>query len=354
MSASPPRILVIRRRYLGDIVLFGSVFRNLRLHWPSAHLAALVEAPYAGVLPLNPDVDAPLVFPRHLGQWPAFVRTLRRGRYTHVIDSDNNDRTHLVTRLTGAPVRITYRREKNLVRHQRSYTGFATVTGEFYWSHHITETYLALLEPLGVPVRTRDIRLVPGAADRAFARALLGAQPPAGAPRRVLVHPGSRSPFRIWPPERFAAICDRLQADAGAQVWLAGGPAEHALVSRIRSLARRPPAVLDRPLTIGQLTAVLAGTDLFVCHDSGPMHIAAAVGTPVVALFGSQSTVMWRPLGEGHTVLQTPLPCTCLPDLPTPCAKTDAYRSYCVRKLGEEEVFGAIAAALERREVRFR
>src|SRR5512135_2252558 len=107
MPADSPRILVIRRRYLGDIVLLGSVFRNLRLHWPSAHLAALVETPYAGVLPLNPDVNATLIFPRHLGQWPSFVRTLRRAQFTHVIDSDNSDRTNLVTRLTGAPMRIT-------------------------------------------------------------------------------------------------------------------------------------------------------------------------------------------------------------------------------------------------------
>ena len=68
MPSASPRILVIRRRYLGDIVLLGSVFRNLRLHWPAATLAAVVEAPYADVLALNPDVDVVLTFPRHWGE----------------------------------------------------------------------------------------------------------------------------------------------------------------------------------------------------------------------------------------------------------------------------------------------
>jgi len=86
-SLEPPSILVIRRRYLGDIVLLGSLFRNLRLHWPQARLTALVEPSYAEVLALNPDVDAVLPLPRSgagLGSWWRALRALRRGRFTHV------------------------------------------------------------------------------------------------------------------------------------------------------------------------------------------------------------------------------------------------------------------------------
>src|SRR4051812_47235424 len=73
-----PRVLVIRRRYLGDIVLLGSVLRNLRLKWPSAWITVLTEMAYAGVLRLNPDVDAALTFPRRTREWFGFVRMLRR------------------------------------------------------------------------------------------------------------------------------------------------------------------------------------------------------------------------------------------------------------------------------------
>jgi ADP-heptose:LPS heptosyltransferase len=77
------------------------------------------------------------------------------------------------------------------------------------------------------------------------------------------------------------------------------------------------------------------------------MHVAAAVGTPVVALFGSQNAAIWRPLGADHTVLQTPLPCACLgAAAPTPCVRTDSYRSYCVRQLEVPAVVAAVARTL--------
>jgi lipopolysaccharide heptosyltransferase II len=337
-----PRVLVIRRRYLGDIVLLGSVFRNLRLHWPDAHLAVLVEAGCAGIPPLHPDVNATLILPRSLLAWPGFIRRLRRERFTHVLDFDNSDKTALITRLTGAMLRVTYQRELVKHRYPSFYTHTARVTNAFYDSHHITETYLALLAPLGVPVITREVRLVPRAEDLAAVAPLA-----AGPGRKVLLHPGSRSPFRVWPAERFAAVCDRLQDELGVQVFVIGGPGDRDTVEKIRATARTHLVALEPRLTVGRFAALASQFDLFLCHDSGPMHIATAVGTPVVALYGSQNAVIWRPVGESHTVLQTRLPCTCLPDVPTPCVKTDSYRSYCVRQLGVEEVFAAVRERLK-------
>jgi len=163
----------------------------------------------------------------------------------------------------------------------------------------------------------------------------------------VLVHPGSRSPFRIWPAERFAAVCDRLQDELGAQVFLVAGPGEQALVRAIRGHAQSHLVALSQRFSVGQFAALLAEFDVMLCHDSGPMHVAASVGTPVVALFGSQNAAIWRPLGPRHTVLQTPLPCTCLgAAAPDPCVPSDSYRSYCVRKLEPDLVFSALRATL--------
>jgi len=350
MPAAPVHVLVIRRRYLGDIVLLGSVLRNLRLHWPDATLSVLTEAAYADVLALNPDVNRALTFPRGAGGWFAFARALRRAGFTHVLDFDNTDKTALVTRLTGAAVRVTFDRETNPFRHRWAYTGHAVVTNAFYTSQHITETYLALLAPAGVPVATREVRLVPRPEDHAAALPLVGlpkAEIRNSKFRRVLVHPGSRSAFRLWPADRFAAVCDRLQDELGAQVFLVSGPGEQKMVKEIRGLARTHLVALEQRLTVGQFAALLAQFDLLLCHDSGPMHIAAAVGTPVVALFGSQNAAIWHPLGELHTVLQTPLPCACLGDAaPTPCVRGDSYRSYCVRLLDAELVFDTLKAKL--------
>jgi heptosyltransferase-3 len=337
-----PRVLLIRRRYLGDIVLLGSVLRNLRAHWPKAWIAVLTEAAYTGVLPLNPDVDSAFAFPRRAGDWPGFIRALRGVGFTHVLDFDNTDKTALVARLTGAAVRATFDRELIPFRHRWVYTDTAKVTNAFYDAHHITETYLALPAAVGVPITLRDVRLVPQATAIAAAQKLV----PRGG-NKVLVHPGSRSAFRIWPAERFADICDRLQDQLGAQVFLTAGPDERPLVEQIRSRARTHVVTLEAPRDVGQLAALLAQFDAFLCHDSGPMHIAAAVGTPVIALFGSQNTTIWRPLGPRHTILQTPLPCACIgAAAPSPCTTGDSYRSYCVRKLAADDVFAAVTRTL--------
>jgi ADP-heptose:LPS heptosyltransferase len=337
-----PRILIIRRRYLGDIVLLGSVLRNLRLHWPSAHLTVLTEHAYSGVLPLNPDINGALNFPRRVGEWFGFLRALRRAQFTHVLDFDNTDKTAFVTRLTGARVRATYDRELIPFRHRRAYTHTATVTNAFYDSHHITETYLALPAAIGVPVVTREVRLVPHPEDVAEAQRVIF---PGG--KKVLIHPGSRSEHRIWPVERFASVADRIQEELDAQVFLTAGPREQKHLQEIRRIAHSHLVVADAPRTVGGLAALVAQFDVFLCHDSGPMHIAAAVGTPVVALFGSQNATIWRPLGEKHTILQTDLPCACIgPEAPTPCVREDSYRSYCVRMLDTYQVFDAIDTAL--------
>lgn len=347
MTASP-HILIIRRRYLGDLVLLGSVLRNLLLHWPGARITLLAEPAYAPIATLNPDVAEILTFPRRLAQWPRLLGRLRRAKFTHVLDFDNTDKTAWLTRWTGAKVRATYDRETNPFRHRWIYTHAAAVSNAAYTSQHITETYLALPAAIGVPIVSREVRLVSAPADLAFAEKLTGG-PRSGAAsrsRKVLLHPGSRSRFRLWPADRFAAVCDQMQDQLGVQVFVVAGPAESALVREIRRHAHMHLVAIEQRLSTGQFAALLAQFDLFLCHDSGPMHVAAALGVPVVALFGSQNTAIWRPLGDRHTMLQTPLPCTCLPDVPRPCVKSDSYRSYCVRKLTVEEVFAALQRQL--------
>jgi ADP-heptose:LPS heptosyltransferase len=353
MSAPAPRILVIRRRYLGDIVLLGSVFRNLRLHWPAAHVTALVESPHAGILALNPDVDAVLPMPRSLSNPPAWwrlVRALRAGRFTHVLDFDNTDKTALLARFTGAPLRVTLHLE-NVRRHFPSfYTGSAFVSSPDYSAQSIAETYLRLLAPAGVPVADHRVRLVPREADLAFVRDLLGrlfcSVVPPGT-RFLLVHPGTRSPFRLWPPDHFGEICRRVRSELGAKVVLVAGPKEQEILRQVLRHAGADQMVIDQPLSVPQFAALAAQCDLVLCHDSGPMHVAAAVGTPVVALYGSQNATVWQPLGDGHTVLQPLMPCrNCL--APGVCVPGDSYRNHCIRNLTVDDVFAAVRRQLSR------
>jgi predicted lipopolysaccharide heptosyltransferase III len=344
-SAAPPRILIIRRRYIGDLVLLGPFLRNLHRHWPAAHITVLVNEGYADILALNPDVDCVLQIPhrRHhrLRREIALLRGLRLVRFTHVFDLDTNDRTAFLTWLTGAPFRASFEPDRHRRCRRLAYTHLTAVAPCTYFAESIIEHTLRLLPLAGVPVATRECSLEPRPEDLRRVATLL----PERRGPRVLLHPGSRSSYRIWPLDRFARVADRLQTELGAQVILAGGPSEQALIDGIRAAARTPLAVLPPSVDLGAFAACVRQVDVFLCHDSGPMHIAAAVGTRVVALFGSQSKTVWAPAGDGHHVLQAPLPCTgCL--WPQECDPANGYRNYCVRRIGEDEVFSAVCTVL--------
>ena len=145
------------------------------------------------------------------------------------------------------------------------------------------------------------------------------------------------------PVERFAGLCDRLQDMLGAQVFLTAGPGEHPLVEQIRSQTRSHVVALDTPPDIGRLAALLAQFDAVLCHDSGPMHVAAAVGTPVVALFGPTVPAQgFGPRGTGDRTLGVTLGCRpCSAHGPQVCP---LIHHRCMRDLPLEQVVGAVVA----------
>ncbi|HTT55993.1 MAG TPA: glycosyltransferase family 9 protein [Opitutaceae bacterium] len=335
MPALCPQILVVRRRYLGDLVLLGPLLRNLRLHWPEGRIAVLAEADYAPVLALNPDVDEVLTLPAGPLAWGRLLRRLRGAGFTHVFDLDNTEKTAVLARWTGAGFRAALRHELP-PRLPRFYTHLVLDPPADHERRSIDEYYLQVLAVAGVPVISRAVRLAPAAADLAATRRYVPELGP-----RLLVHPGTRSPFRLWPPERFAAVCERAHGELGVQIVLTGGPGEQELVAGIQRRAPAAGAVVVPALAVPLFAALAAQFDALLCHDSGPMHIAAAVGTPVVALFGAQNLALWRPAGDRHRLLQPPLPCRdCV--APGECVPADSYRSYCVRRLAVDEVYAAI------------
>lgn len=341
-----PHILVIRRRYLGDIALLGSFLRNLRLHWPEARIGVLTEAAYTPLLALNPDITGSIALPPKPIAWPKFLRKLRRAGFTHVFDLDNTDKTALITRLTGARERHAFHLE-NVRRHFPGlYTHTTFVSAVAYSAQHITATYLAMLATARVPVATRESRLVPRDADLTAIAPLLG--PPSKSPK-ILLHPGSRSPYRVWPAENFAALCDRIQDELDAQIFLVGGPAEQPTLAAIRAAAKSHLIVIDRPLPIGQFAALASRFDLMLCHDSGPMHVATAVGTKVVTLVGAQNITVWGPVGEGHRILQAAQPCGAACVAPRDCSPGDSYKNLCVRRITVADAFAAVRASLSSR-----
>ncbi|MBE7539620.1 MAG: glycosyltransferase family 9 protein [Opitutaceae bacterium] len=337
------RILVIRRRYLGDIVLLGTTIANLHRHWPGATIAVLVEHAYREVPPLIPHVSETHLLPASATAWPGFLLRIRRERFTHVFDFDNAERTAVISGATGAAFRATYTHENRRTRFPWLYTLLAALPKAVRDSQSAIDTYHDLLQASGIPTPLQDLRLIVSEEARIQAKRLIS-----GPCRKVLVHPGTRSPFRLWPVDRFAELIDRIQERLGAQVFVVGGPGEQATIRKIHQLTRTHAVSLNNAFSVENFAALVAQCDLFICHDSGPMHISAAVGTPVVALFGSQNAAIWKPHGTHHVSLQTDLPCSCFPatQLPAACIPLDSYRSYCVRKLSVERVFDAAESQL--------
>lgn len=337
----PPNFLVIRRRYLGDVVLLGSLLRNLRLAHPDARVDVVVDPAYAPILVLNPDVSSVVFPPTSLLEWPGFLLEVRRRRYTHVLNFDNTERTALITAASGAAFRVGATHGSHALKGRLAYTHAVRDSASDHESRPITEYYLLALGPVGIEVKTREVRLVARRDDQDGYRRLVGSSGPV-----VLIHPGSRSSYRVWPAERFAAVCDRLQDEMGAQVVLVGGPQDTAVLAAIRARAKTHVLALADAPSLPQLAALASLSALFLCHDSGPMHVAAAVGTPVVALYGSQNAALFRPMGEGHTLLQAPMPCTaCV--APDRCTPDDSYRNLCVQRIDVEAVMRAIRAKLQ-------
>ena len=320
------RILIVRYSALGDVVLATSVLEPLRERHPGARVEWVTDAAYAPLLEGLPEISAVHRLDRG-GVHPALAlgRALA-GRFDVAIDLQGKVKSALVAR-AAAPRRIAFRRRAP-GRALLAALGWDPPLGRA----HATELYAESLRPLGVerpgPLR---VALSPGARARAE-EALAGARDPA-----VALAPGARWATKRWPAERFARLAEALAAE-GASVVLAGGPADAAPLAAFRAACRAPVAADLSALPLDALAAALARVRLLVACDSGPVHLAAAAGTPVLALFGPTPPARWGPSPPGRT-LQLEIPCA-------PCSNHGAEacpegHHRCMRDLGADRVLAA-------------
>src|SRR2546428_12431519 len=216
---APERILVIKLRYVGDVLLATAVLRRLRESFPKARLAVLVNAGTEDVVRAHPALDEVLVLARGglARQW-RFVQDLRRRRFDLVIDLTDGDRSALLSRLSGAPVRLGYNSEGRW----RSVLYTQVVAGDRF-SMHTVRYHLKALEVLGLAGPPPAPILTVADEARQEADRLLREAGGVGARPVVCLHPGARWWFKAWPAERYAAIADLLQIEAAAQALFLGG-----------------------------------------------------------------------------------------------------------------------------------
>ena len=286
--SDPANILVIRYSALGDVVLATSVLEPLRARYPRARIEWVTDALYAPLLDGLPEISRVHRLAREGpdSAWPLAGRL--RGRFDAVIDLQNKIRSAVVAR-AAAPLRTAFRR-------RTAARAFMALFGSDppLVRAHATQLYAEALAPLGIsapgPLKVSlSAQAVALAAD-----ALQGVEKPA-----VAIAPGARWATKRWPAERFAAVADGLAAD-GFRIVLCGGPGDRDAFAAFRAAARAPVAADLSFLPIDALAAAIARVQLLVACDSGPVHLATAVGTPVLALFGPTSTRRWGPPAPGR------------------------------------------------------
>ncbi|MBX5445512.1 glycosyltransferase family 9 protein [Sphaerobacter sp.] len=315
LAVPPRRIAVLRALHLGDLLLAVPALRALRAGFPGAEIT-LIGLPWATAFARRVDryLDRFVPFDGYPGiaevpvdpaRTARFVADQRAVGYDLVIQMHGSGRTSNACALAlSGRVTAGY--------YDGTRPAGLDIGAPYPDDCSEIERNLRLARLLGCPDLGPALEFPLSAADRAEAAALLDRPPPGGP--LVGIHPGARYPARRWPPERFAAVGDLLAERYGARIVLTGSTEEVATVQQVAAAMRAAPLVLAGRTSLGGLAALIARLDLFISNDTGPAHIADALGTPSVTLFGPADPTRWGPLDrERHPVVRVPVACSPCP-----------------------------------------
>ena len=286
------KVLVFSFSYIGDAVLSTAVIRPLRRRFADAQIAFLVGIRAAKLFTNDPQIDQVFVYDNrgsHTGWRGKFrlIKMLRREKFDLVIDLRDSVWSRLVggkrwgMKLRGADI-------------------------------HAVTRYLDVLQRRGVDTAGAQPKLEFSQLELAKRNEFLEQSGVDCSHLIVGIHPGGNWVYKLWTPKNFARISDRLHERWNAQVLLFAGPDEQALLNNVASLMSCQP-ILIQTHDLRKVAALLEACDIYIGNDTGPMHIAAAVGIQVAAIFGSTNYRRSGPYGEGHTVVQSGLNLGCNP-----------------------------------------
>ena len=339
MSPTFQRILISRMKFIGDIVLTTPFIRSVRAACPDAFIAYLGEKNAVTLLERNPHLDDVIPFdfsrPTILEQSRVALQ-LRRLRFDLAFDLFGNPRTALLTYLSGAPTRVGQAKKGR----GRLYT---VQVHDDERRKTAVEFYNQFLRVVGLSPVEGPTEIVLTAAEREGAWSLL---PGVDRDRPLVgIQPGATWPAKKWLPERFGLLAARMVSELGVQVVVTAGPRDADAVLTMRAAMPSPPMIV-RDLPLRQLAAVCAQCRVFVSNDAGPMHIAAAVGTPTIGIFGPGEEDIWFPYDQslGHRALRKDVPChPCHLDV---CNRTGDGYMECMTLLAVDDVLAAVASSL--------
>ena len=332
------KVLILKPSSLGDVVQALPVLRLIKQHLPAAELYWWIDSGLAGLLEGDPDLNGIFRFERRRWASPlrwdellASIRTLREQRFDWVIDLQCLARSGAVAWLTNGELTVGLDEPREGAR------GFYDLIARRRTFHtHAVDWYLAVLPLLHVPVHSQFTWLPP----RPAIAAQLGSKWPVSREARwFILQPGARWVTKRWPAENFAELLRQL-ADAHPEHRFAvlGSAEDQPLGETIVRAAPERSLNLAGQLSLPEMIEWIRLADLMVSNDTGPMHVAAALGKPVVALFGPTDARRTGPYGQIEQVLYTPLPCR--PCFSLRCNYAKPFE--CLRAISPQTVFKAV------------
>ncbi len=335
------RFLVIRLSAIGDVVRTIPAVKGLRERYPAAYIAWLVEEKSSDILFDSPYIDRVILFPRaqlvrNPGPAKGFVQELRRERFDTVLDFHGIFKSGLLALLSGAEDRIgfarRYTKEFNFLFINRAVVPPGERISRF-------ERNISLVESLGAVPSNLDVEIVvPDEVKRDVEKML---EPFDRSKPLVAIHPTTSRPFKHWESANYAKVADRLLTDGVAQVIVTCGPGEEESARKVLSKMKSGPVPLVRNRSLREYAWLVKQADVYFGADTGPMHIASAMGTPVVAMFGPTDPVVNGPYRQPHRVLYKDLSCS-------PCKERHCSRNLeCMTGITVEETYNAIVDMLE-------
>ena len=314
MTFNPRSILIINFGQLGDVVMSLPALRAMRERFPHARITVAAGKPSSEIVELSGYADKVIAvdrvalrdgfIPLSIVRILQVVKDIRRREFDFVIDLHSFSETNLMSFLSGAPKRLFARRPGRSLDFLANFNPKPPIDRNDP-DQHLVDRYLDVLKPLGIDnvpripkINTRPLD------DRAVDSMLKKAKAESGAPL-VGLFPGAGHPGRCWPVEKWAGLADFLIRNDGVRPVVFIGPEERAAAQDMRRVFPSSTVFLEK-LSIGELAAAQARLAVFVANDTGPVHIAAAVVTPIVVLIGRPTPHAYIPLAESKRLIFSP------------------------------------------------
>ncbi len=331
------RILIVRPDRIGDVLLSTPAIEALRKALPEAFLMALVAPHARDIVDRNPYLNGFLTLDKKgahkgFGGMTRLVRELKGYHLDTAVVLHGTRRVHLALALAGIPERIGYDRKWGIFLTKR------LKDVKVYGEKHESDYSLDLLRALGLSVDGGQVFMPTTEESDLRMERFLKERGLSDKDRLVAIHPGASSVSKRWMSDRFAAVADRLQ-EWNYKVVIVAGPQDLATGKAVMQAMKHPPIDACGKTTVRELASLFKKTKLLISNDSGPVHVAVGVGTPVISIFGRSqpglSQKRWRPLGKRDIVLQKDVGCAV-------CLADDCQINFeCLKALTVEEVLEA-------------